>query len=282
MDDLQHARLLGRLADEGTPFAVATVVRIEGSSLGKPGFRMVISEAGEVLRGTLGGACPDGPIVQVAQETLESGDPRLVKVFLEDVATAVEATVRSQDRDEIHVETNCGGMMEVYVEPFRPRERLIVVGEGGRDPVEDRLVQMGKILGFEVVVVNHQPVLSEEPHRLLDTPNYDLRDFAFRGTDSVLVLTKGARDVDHLEALATAPVRYVGLLASRKRVEEDRAALRERGIGEGFLDRLHAPIGVDLGAVSPAELALSILAEVVATRHGRVLPRKGEAPVPTS
>lgn len=277
MDEYGFARTLARFVDRRTPFSVATVVGVSGSSLGRPGFKMVVSGDGEVVYGTLGGACPDGPIVEVARETMETGEPRLLRVFLEDVETAVRATVTSQSRDEIHVETNCGGSMEVYVEPYLPPDRLVIVAEGGRDPVEDRLVQMGKMLGFEVVVVNHSPQLAAEPDILIDEPGYDLRRFAFEARDSVVVLTKGARDAEVLEALAQVPLRYVGLLASGHRIEQDLEELRARGVREEFLESLRAPVGVDIGAQTPAELALSIAADVVAIRHGHRLPRKGEA-----
>jgi xanthine dehydrogenase accessory factor len=276
MNDLGFARVLGKLAEERKPFSVATVVRTVGSSLGKPGFKMVIARDERIVYGTLGGACPDGPIVQVAKEVMETGEPRIVRVYLEDVESAVEATVRSQSRDEIYVETNCGGMMEIYVEPYLPPDRLVIVGEGGRDPVEDHLVQMGKTLGFEVVVIDHKPALSTEPHVLIDELDYDLGRFSFDERDSVVLLTRGAHDVEYLTALSRAKVRYVGLMASKKRVEQLLKELQKAGVDPAFLEGLRAPIGVDIGAKTPSELALSIMAEVVATKYGRRLPRKGE------
>ncbi|MFQ6012060.1 MAG: XdhC family protein [Thermoplasmata archaeon] len=281
MDEYGFARSLNRLVAAREPFSVATVVDVKGSSLGKPGFKMIISGDQEVAFGTLGGACPDGPIVQVAVETMETGEPRLVKVFLEDVESAVRGTVTSQTRDEIHVETNCGGVMEIYVEPYLPPDRLILVAEGGRDPLEDHLVELGKLLDMEVVVIDHKPVLENQPDVLIEERDYDLADFAWAERDSVVVLTKGARDVPVLAALSRAPVRYVGLLASSDRIAQDMKELAGLGVEQAFLRRLRAPIGVDMGATTPAELALSIMADVVATKYGRRLPGKGsktEAP----
>ncbi len=275
MDEYGYARSLNRLVEARVPFSVATVVGIEGSSLGRPGFKMIISEDREVAFGTLGGACPDGPILQVAVETMETGEPRLIKVFLEDVETAVRGTVRSQTRDEIHVETNCGGVMEIYVEPYLPPDRLILVAEGGRDPLENHLVELGKLLDLEVVVIDHRPVLDSEPDVLIEEIDYDLTAFEWGERDSVVVLTKGARDVQVLAALAGTPVRYVGLLASRDRLAHTMKELAELGVDQGFLSRLRAPIGLDMGATTPGEIALSIMAEVVATKYGRSLPGKG-------
>ena len=275
MDEYGFARNLERLVGDRKPFAVATVVGVEGSSLGKPGFKMIISGDQEVAFGTLGGACPDGPIVQVAVETMETGQPRLIKVFLEDVESAVRGTVTSQTRDEIHVETNCGGVMEIYVEPYLPPDRLILVAEGGRDPLENHLVDLGKLLDMEVVVIDHKPVLESQPDVLIEEVDYDLSEFDWAERDSVVVLTKGGRDIPVLAALAEAPVRYVGLLASRDRIAQDMKELADLGVDQEFLRRLRTPIGIDMGASTPGELALSIMAEVVATKYGRRLPGKG-------
>ena len=121
--DLKQAEFTGaleRLTSEGTPFAVATVVKTEGSSLGKPGFKVVISEKGEVLYGSLGGVCPESAITDAARETMKSGVPKTVKVHLESVENSVNAMVKGRKEDEIYVETNCGGIMTIFVEPYLP------------------------------------------------------------------------------------------------------------------------------------------------------------------
>ena len=274
MKQAEFAKMMNTLVSRGSPFAVATVVKTEGSSLGKPGFKVIVSAAGEVLYGSLGGACPESAIVGAARSTMRTGSPRVVKVFLENVEDAVGATLKSKNEDEIHVETNCGGMMEIYVEPYLPPQRLIVVGQGGKDDVEDALVKLGKGLDFEVVVVDHSPSLSEQPDQLIQDPDFDLATFGFSDSDSVVVLTKGGRDVETLSTLSKFRLRYVGLLASAQRVKEDVAKLGEVGVKGGFISQLRAPIGADIGAVTPAEIALSIMAEVVAAKHGKDVAHK--------
>ncbi len=111
---------MSSLTASGTPFAVATVVNTEGSSLGKPGFKVLISDKGDVLLGSLGGSCPESAITDVAKETMKTGVPKTIKVFLESTENAVQAMVKGRNEDEIHVETNCGGMMVIYVEPYLP------------------------------------------------------------------------------------------------------------------------------------------------------------------
>jgi xanthine dehydrogenase accessory factor len=273
VDPSAYVRTISDLASRREPFAVASVVRTEGSTLGKPGFKVVISKDGNIVHGTLGGGCPDGPIVAVGLETLETGTPRVVRVHLVDVTQAVHGTVAAESPDDIYVETNCGGTMEIYVEPYLPPHRLVIVGQGGRDELEDQLVHFGKRLGYEVVVVDHLPGLTEKPDQLIAEMDYDLAKFPFGPRDAVVVLTKGERDLPVLVALSRVPLAYVGMLSSRSRTQQNFAALRADGVPESFLASLHTPIGLDLGARTPAEIALAILAEIVAVRQGHHLQR---------
>jgi xanthine dehydrogenase accessory factor len=268
----EFTHFVDELAQKRESFVVATVVRIHGSSLGKPGFKAVVSRDGRIVFGTIGGVCPESAIAALAQEALRTGKAKVVKVHLEDARSAVDGTLRNLSPDEVYVETNCGGMMEVYVEPYLPADRLVLVGQGGKDDVEDGLVRMGKALGFETIVIDHLPVLSEDPDLLITDLDYDLNEFSFTDSDTVVVLTKGERDVATLEALSKRKLRFVGILASLQRVTEDVAELRRRGVAAGFLETLHSPVGVDIGAITPEEVVVSIMADVIATKRGRHTP----------
>ncbi len=268
--DFTH--FIDRLAERREPFVVATVVRIHGSSLGKPGFKAVISREGRIVFGTVGGVCPESAIATMSMDALRSGQAKVVKVHLEDARSALQGTLANPSPDEVYVETNCGGMMEIYVEPYLPADRLVLIGQGGKDDVEDGLVRMGKTLGFETVVIDHLPVLTEDPDVLVTDLDYDLNDFQFSESDTVIVLTKGERDVPTLEALSKKKVRFVGMLASVQRATDDIDELRRRAVPPAFLESLHTPIGLDIGAVTPEEVVVSIMADVVATKRGRHAP----------
>ena len=274
MKNTEFARLMDSLTSRREPFALATVVNTEGSTIGKPGFKVMISKDGGILYGSLGGVCPESALVATAKKTLASGQPRKVKVYLEDVESAVEGVVKSQNEDEIHVETNCGGMMEIYVEPYLPQQRLILIGQGGKDDVEESLVKQGKMLDFEVVVIDHSPVLSEEPDELIKDVDFDLSKYKFYDSDSVVILTKGAKDIDSLVAISKMKLRYVGLMASKQRAVDDLAELKKRGIDRKFIESVKTPIGVDMGAITPSEIALSIMAEIVAMKYGKNVPTR--------
>ena len=140
--------------------------------------------------------------------------------------------------------------------------------------MEDALVRMGKSLDFDVVVIDHTPLLSEQPDLLVDAVDFDLSSFTFNPSDSVVVLTKGERDVETLQTLSKSKLRYVGMLASRQRARDDISKLRKAGASEGFLSSLRTPVGADFGAVTAGVIALAIMAEVVAAKYGKeVVPK---------
>ncbi|HYM40331.1 MAG TPA: XdhC family protein [Thermoplasmata archaeon] len=265
----EFAQRVQELSSRREPFALATVTKTEGSTLAKTGFKILIAHDGEIVGGTLGGGCPEGPIVELAKRTMKDGVPQLLRVHLVDAEQEIKGTFGEPKADEIYVETNCGGTLDVFVEPMLPAERLVIVGQGGKDDVEEGLVHLGKALGFEVVVVDPAPQLHEEPDRVIEASDLDLKALPLGCRDSVIVLTKGERDVGVLESLAHANARFVGLLASRHRLQKDLGELASHGVPKTFLEGLHAPIGLDIGAKTPAELALAILADVIATKYGK-------------
>ena len=269
----EFAERVHELAAARLPFAMATVVRTEGSTLAKRGFKILISHDGRVVGGTFGGGCPEGPIVAVAEEAMRTGESRVVRVHLVDTKAALRGMASAPGPEEIYVETDCGGTLEVHVEPMLPSERLVVIGQGGRDDVEEALVRFGRELDLEVIVVDPNPQLTAKPDRVIAAPRVDPGELLLGERDSVVVLTKGERDVAVLTALSRTPLRYVGMLASRHRVQKNRAELEAQGVSAEFLASVHAPIGLDIGATTPAELALSILAEVVGAKYGRSVPR---------
>jgi len=164
--------------------------------------------------------------------------------------------------------------LEVLIEPYVPQQRVVLIGQGGKNDLEDALIRLGKGLDFEVIVMDHSPVLSEKPDQLFDDLDYDIASFEFLGSDSVIVLTHGEMDAEVLQALSGFNLRYVGLLGSRTRVSQVLAKLRDKGTDEKFISSIRAPVGADIGARTTSEIALSIMAEVVATKYGKQVLRK--------
>jgi xanthine dehydrogenase accessory factor len=266
LNNWEFPQIISELVKKEEQFVVATVVRVSGSSIGKPGFKEVISSSGDVIYGTLGGACPDSAIVEKAKEVLKTGSAKTIKVFLEDVKETLIGMAKNND-DEIHVETNCGGIMDIYLEPYKRSERLVIIGQGGRDEIEDGLVSLGKSIGMSVTVVDPNPMMNSKPDMIVDPVNSPLSDFDFHEDDFVVVLTKGTRDLQVMEAISKHKVKYIGILASKKRIKSDLDALEANGVDKEFLKSIHGPIGIDIGAIVPSEIALSIMAEIVSIRR---------------
>ena len=269
----EFARLVEELASRRDPFAIATVTKTEGSTLAKTGFRILIARDGEIVGGSLGGGCPEGPIAETAKRAMDDGEPRLLRVHLVDAEKAVEGMTANPAPDEIYVETNCGGTLEVFVDPMMPSERLVIIGQGGRDDVAEAVARLGKELGLEILLVDPVPDTRIPADRVVESATVDPKALALGPEDSVVVFTRGERDVDVLQALSHARVRFLGMLASRHRLKTDFEKLRAAGVPEAFLGSLRAPVGLDLGAKSPAEIAIAILAEIIAVKYGKSVPR---------
>lgn len=268
MENYDFAGKIHDMSAKGQSFVVATVVRTEGSSLAKPGFKVVVYED-SIIYGTLGGACPESVIIDEARKVLESGVPKSIKIHLEEAGESVTAMISRQTDDEIFVETFCGGTIDVFLEPFSPSERLVIIGQGGKDDVEDYLIGLGKKLDFRVTVIDHAPVLDEQPDELVSDISLDLSKYGFTDGDFIVILTKGERDIDALTAVANHAPAYVGLMASKKRVAHDFEELRKKGVPEEFIKSVHTPIGIDISAVTPFEIAVSIASEIVRARRNR-------------
>jgi xanthine dehydrogenase accessory factor len=246
--------LLGR----GEPFALATVVRCERPTSAKPGARALIRQDGSVA-GWVGGACAEPVVIREAQEALRDGQPRLVSLVGEGGA----APGRTEGVVPYTMTCHSGGTLEIYVEPFLPNPLLVLVGHG---PVVETLAALARATDFAVTVVA-SPAPGEELARVPLGPHA-----------SVVVATHGNADEDALDHVLRAGVGYVSLIASRKRAASVIESLRGRKVPEDRIGRLKAPAGLDIGAVTPEEIAVSILAEIVQFRRaGKTVSEEDDA-----
>jgi xanthine dehydrogenase accessory factor len=225
-----------RLAAEGEPFALATVVSVRRPASARVGDRGLVTAAGE-LHGWVGGACSEPIVVRQALLALADGQARLVRVCPPgDEGPAPPGVVVA------HSHCASEGVVDVLVEPELPAPLLAVVGES---PAANTLVALAETIGWRVV---REPV-----------------DVA----DAVVVATMGHGDDDALEHALAAGVGYVALVASSKRAANVLGSLRERGVTEDSLAHVRSPAGLDLGPSSQEEIAVAVLAELVAWRHTR-------------
>ncbi len=242
----------------GRPAALVTVTAIQGSAPRRPGARMVVHADGSVV-GTVGGGAWEHRLVREALEAIGEGRPRRVASHL-----------------GLDLGMCCGGAMEAFIEPLLPRETLVIHGAGH---VGRAVARMAPDLDFAVIVVDDRPdqlaLLGEipgverreaDPRRVLDALP--------RGPHAYhLVVTHDHQlDQDIVERLLPADLAWLGLIASRSKVAKFLLRYRAAGMDPALFRRLSAPVGLDIGAETPAEIALSILAEVVRVRRRRGSP----------
>lgn len=234
------------LLRRGEPFALATVVRCERPTSAKPGAKALIRQDGTVS-GWVGGACAEPAVVREALNALSDGRPRFIGL----VGEVGRGPGRTEGVLEYPMTCHSGGTLEIYVEAFLPKPHLVLLGHG---PVVDTLAALGQSAGYAVVVLPAAGVVD------------GLRGLPLTPRASIIVATHGELDEEALTGALETEAGYVALVASRKRAAAITESLRRGGIPPDHLDRLKAPAGLDIGAVTPEEIAVSVLAEII-QRH---------------
>jgi xanthine dehydrogenase accessory factor len=255
-DLLLHAAEL-RQRDE--PFALATVVRCERPTSARTGSRALIHPNGR-LEGWIGGSCATPIVVREALRALADGRPRLVRLRGSETATAeVDDTVV-----DYPMTCHSGGTLEIYVEPHLPAPRLVVVGQS---PVAQALVSLGSFLGFAVTAVAPEATPTDLPGADIILQQIDELAGRLDPATHLVIASFGEYDEQVLEQTLEADLAYLALVASPRRAAALRDELRARGLPAASIERIKAPAGLDLGAVEPEEIALSIMAELVQLRR---------------
>lgn len=240
--------------------ALVTIVRAHGSTPQRVGAKMLVFADGRTV-GTIGGGCYENDAFWKAREALASGKAQLLHYELSDDLAEESGLI-------------CGGQMDVFVEPIEPAPRLYILGAGH---VGYQLGQLAPTVGFRLHVVDDREKFANRERfpaaeAIAAEPLVEwLTTAEIPPTSYIVVLTRGHRqDFDVLRALADRPYRYVGLIGSRAKVARLTAALLDAGVSADWLRTLRAPIGFDIGAVSPEEIAVAIVAELIAVRRGRI------------
>ena len=251
--------LASRLTAERHPYALATVVRSERPTSGKPGNMALVSADG-AMHGWIGGSCTRSEVIRHALETLDEGEPRLLAFG--------SSPGRPDDLVPVPMSCSSGGKVEVHVNPVLPAPVLIVAGSS---PVALALVRLGGSMGYTTlaeVPADGAPdgTLAEVAGEVVGDLAETAARYAGRPRGWKLygvVATMGRRDEGSLAELAAAAPDYLGVIASPTRMEEVRRVLAARGLSAEAIARVRGPAGLDIGAESPEEIAVSILAEIV-------------------
>jgi xanthine dehydrogenase accessory factor len=244
---------------DGEHVALVTIVRARGSMPQRVGAKMVVYPDGRLV-GTIGGGCYESDAFQKARVAIDSGKSELVHYDLNDDFAEESGLI-------------CGGQMDVFIEPISPAAPLFVLGAGH---VGHEVANLATKVGFKVTVVDDREKFANR-ERFPDAQDVVVDEIPawiaamkFPERAYVVVVTRGHRhDLDAVRGLVAHDLHYVGLIGSRAKVARIFTELDADPEVRDRLRQLHAPIGLDLGAVTPEEIAVAIVAELIAVKYGK-------------
>ncbi len=253
-----------KLRREGRRGAVATIVNVRGSIPSFKTAKMLVRDDGSIA-GTIGGGCVEAEIWQAAREVMESEKPRTLTFNL------------NQD-PKYDTGLVCGGTLDIFVEPILPPASLYIFGAGH---VAINLYKIAGSAGFDVTVVDDRETYANR-ERFPDAKEVIAEDFekafarlAPSESSYLVIVTRGHRDdMRVLRWAVQTPARYIGMIGSRRKTITIFQELTREGLAPDLFERVHAPVGLDIGAVTPEEIAVAITAELIAARRNveRALP----------
>jgi len=246
--------------ERGEDAALVTIIVSRGSTPQRVGAKMLVFGDGRTV-GTIGGGCYENDAFWKAREVLTTRRARVVHYDLNDDFAEESGLI-------------CGGQMDVFIEPIEPAPRLYIIGAGH---VGYHLARLAGAVGFRIHVIDDREKFAsaERFPGAAEVVVGDIGEWLHRAelpaNAYTVIVTRGHRhDLDALRALAARDLRYVGLIGSKAKVKRICDALLAESMPPECLRRVHAPIGLDIGAVSPEEIAVSILAELIAVKRGKI------------
>jgi len=249
---------IARWRREGRRAALATIVNVRGSIPSFESAKMLVRDDDSIL-GTIGGGCVEAEVWQAAREVIAQEKPRTL-------------TFNLNQNPKYDTGLVCGGTLEVFIEPLLPISLVYVFGAGH---VGQHVYRVARVAGFDVVVVDDRDTYAnrerfpEALDVLSDEFDSAIGKLSPPASSHIVIVTRGHRD--DLRVLRWAigtPARYIGMIGSRRKVLGVYKALEEEGVASEKLERVHAPIGLDIGAITPGEIAVSVVAELIAFRRG--------------
>jgi xanthine dehydrogenase accessory factor len=251
---------LAEALERGEEVALVTIVAAHGSTPQRVGAKMLVYPDGRTV-GTIGGGCYENDAFWKAREAITNRRPLNIKYELNDDFAQETGLV-------------CGGQMEVFIEPVEASPDVYVFGAGH---VGYFVAKLAHEVGFRVHVIDDREKFASSERFgdgidvIVDNIPQWLAAHTLPPTSYAVIVTRGhTHDLDTLRALSADPLRYLGLIGSKAKVRRIFDALLEEGTSAQALEGIHAPIGLDIGAITPQEIAVSIVAELIAAKHGKI------------
>lgn len=271
--------LAAQRQSKGEPFALATVVRTLDVTAAKAGAKALISQDGSISEGWIGGGCARAAVLRAARQAMADGRARLVSIQPKDLL-AEQGVAPGENRDGVLFANNScpsQGTMDVFVEPILPRPTLLLLGAS---PIAAALADLATTMGFLVIVAAAKDDLGR-----FENVACKIEGFSPPPTDArhtyVVVSTQGAGDRAALKAAAAVEAKYAAFVGSRRKAATLRDELAHEGVSRARLEAIKAPAGLDIGAITTEEIALSIMTEMIVARRsdrGTLAPAQESAP----
>jgi xanthine dehydrogenase accessory factor len=249
---------IAKLRKEGRKAALATIIQVQGSIPSYESSKILVRDDGSMV-GTVGGGCVEAEVWSVAQDVMREEKPRRLHFNLNNQPEYDEGLI-------------CGGSLDIFVEPILATPTLFIFGGGH---VSLSLAKVAKVAGFDVVVSDDResfanPQRFPEAERTLAGPWEEIfPQIAVNDFSYVVLVTRGHKgDLTCLRWALTTPARYIGMIGSRRKFAEIVKVLEGEGVSPEAIARVHSPVGLDIGALTPDEIAVAIVAEMIAVRRG--------------
>ncbi len=246
-----------RLRQQGSKAAVATIVRIRGSVPSFQTAKMLIREDGSIM-GSVGGGCVEAEVWAAAQEVIKEERSRVMSFDLTEESMADSGLI-------------CGGKLEIFVEPILPVPRAIIFGAGH---ISTQLSKIATTAGFKTWIVDDRPIYANETRFPEAERVYDgsfeaaFSDIHPNRNTYIIIVTRGHQDDENVLRWAVeTDARYIGMIGSKRKVKTIARNLEADGIAPERIQRVHMPIGLDIGAIVPEEIAVAIVAEMIHYRR---------------
>jgi xanthine dehydrogenase accessory factor len=249
---------LVRLRNLGQRCALATIVEVRGSIPSYESAKMLIREDGSIV-GTIGGGCVEAEVWNAAREVIQTEQPRRLTFNLGQDAAYDNGLI-------------CGGQLDIFVEPVLPIPHAFIFGAGH---ISKSLSKVATLAGFATVVVDNRESFANSERfpeaAAVHAGEYEevFPRLAINDTSYVIIVTRGHRDDMRVLKLAlSTPARYLAMIGSKRKVLNVIRELEKEGVDRAAVEKIHAPMGLDIGAISPEEIAISVAAEMIAVRRG--------------
>ncbi|MCK4309162.1 MAG: XdhC family protein [Candidatus Atribacteria bacterium] len=244
--------------NKGESIALATIVETKGSTPREVGAKMVVGKDG-LIAGTIGGGITEAKVIKEAKQAIKEGKERFLAYHL----TKEEAA-----RDEGAI---CGGEMKVFVDILQPKEEILIFGAGH---IAVCVSKLAKIVGFKVTIIDdrkefvNQDRFPEADKIIAEETEKALTHLKITPSNYIIILTRGhLKDEEVLASVVRSNTAYIGMIGSRKKNATVFRRLTKKGISQEELDKVHTPIGIDINAQTPEEIAVSIMAEIIQVRR---------------